>query len=75
MYDIHTQFLRASPSLQIINLILGVLKHHSVQYPMSRINKNILVCDIDDQNAKYVFAFNGTQAVYLNLNFQFYVYL
>jgi hypothetical protein len=74
MYDIHTQFLRTPSSLQIIILILGGLKLHSVQYLMSRINKNVLVCDSDDQNAKYVIASKGTQAVYLNLNFQVCVY-
>ena len=37
---------------------------------MSKINENILICDFDDQNAIYVFASKGTQAVYLNLIFQ-----
>ena len=31
-------------------------------------NLNMLILDIDDQNAMYAFAFNGTHATYLNLN-------
>lgn len=28
------------------------------------------MCDIDDQNIKYVYASKGTRALYLNLNLQ-----
>lgn len=37
---------------------------------VSREHKNLLILDIDDQHATYVFIFKGTQAAYLNLNVQ-----
>ena len=33
-------------------------------------SKYTLICDINDQNPKYIFASKGTQAVYLNPTLQ-----
>lgn len=63
--------LRASPSLKFMLFIFGGLKLYLVYYLMSRKkNKIVLMCDIDDQYTKHIFASKGTQSAYVNLNLQ-----
>lgn len=42
---------------------------------MSRENQNTRTCDIDDQNTQYVFASNGTHAMYFNPKPQYHQYI
>lgn len=60
--NLYTQFLRASPTCKIISFICLRLKFCLV---------HVLICDIDDQITKCVFASKGPQDVYMNSNPQY----
>lgn len=64
MYNISTQFLKTSPSLKSIFYFTWDYDFYLVHSLMSRIKlKNILLCDIDDQNTRYEVVSKGTHAV------------
>ena len=65
MYSLYTILkMSLQPNFYIFMGLYNYLVHHL----MSRRNKSILICDINDQNTKFVIAFKGTHVVYLNRN-------
>ena len=68
MYDLYTQSPRASPSLKIMYFIFMGMTVYLVYCLCHGEDHSVFMCDVDDQNLKYVFASKDAHDVYFNPN-------